>query len=118
MEAVYFAFGLLALALILGILLKRFASKDAPVTELAEATPPEPDVVRTPAQDDYSHITALRASVAAREAQERLVGPVLLSSGVNVDAHEHIREMVARLQSLSGAPSGAPRSPDKAFENV
>ncbi|MEG2386719.1 MAG: hypothetical protein RSB13_07525 [Aurantimicrobium sp.] len=114
MEAVYFAFGLLALALVLGILLKKFAPKDAPISELAEAVAPAVAVAETPAQDDFKHITALRASVAAREESERLVGPVLLSSGVNTDAHEHIREMVARLQSLSGTPT----SSQKTLENV
>ena len=105
MEAVYFAFGLLALALVLGILLKRSAPQDAPISELAEAiTPAAPVDVTTPAMDSFKHITALRESVAAREESERMVGSVLLSSGVNSDAHDHIREMVARLQSLSGTP--------------
>lgn len=114
MEAVYFAFGLLALALILGLLLKRYAPKDAPVSELAEVKAVEPEVVRTPAQNDFSHITALRESVAARQQQERKVGSVMLSSGVNSDAHEHIREMVARLQSLSGTPQAT----SSTLENV
>jgi hypothetical protein len=38
---------------------------------------------------------------------------VLLSSGVNSDATLHIREMVTRLQSLSGTPS----TPDQAQES-
>jgi hypothetical protein len=114
MEAVYFAFGLLALALILGFFLKRSAPKDAALSERAEAVSLPAVEKVTPAQDDYSHITALRESVATRQQQEREVGSVMLSSGVNSDAHEHIREMVARLQSLSGTP----RPTSSTLENV
>jgi hypothetical protein len=104
MEAVYFAFGLLALALILGIFLKRSALKKAPASEAAEVSPIDTSVPATPAQEDFSHITALRESVAARQKQESEEGSILLSSGVSSDAEDHIREMVTRLQSLSGTP--------------
>ena len=114
MEAVYFAFGLLALALFLGFFLKRSAPKDTALSELAETVPVPAAEKVTPAQEDYSHITALRESVAARQQQEREVGSVMLSSGVNSDAHEHIREMVARLQSLSGTP----QTTSSTLENV
>ena len=105
MEAVYFAFGLLAVALVIGIILKRTAPQETPAPVLEAEAAPENAVVVTSSQDDYKHITALRESVAAREQQERTVGSVLLSSGVSSDAHEKIREMVTRLQSLSGTPS-------------
>lgn len=113
MEAVYFAFGLLVLALVLTVILKRFAPKDARVSELGEAITPDVEIV-PPVQDDFKHITAMRESVAAREKQERLVGSVLLSSGVNTDATIHIREMVTRLQSLSGTPN----TPDTSLESL
>ena len=105
MEAVYFAFGLLAMALILGIFLKRSALKKAPASEAAELSPSDTPESFTPAQEDFSHITALRESVAARQQQESEEGSILLSSGVSSDAEDHIREMVTRLQSLSGMPS-------------
>ena len=107
MEAVYFAFGLLALAVVLGFILKRSAPKNAPVSELAELTPEDSAVSLTPAEQDFTHITALRESVAARQKQESEEGSILLSSGVNSDAQDHIREMVSRLQSLSGTPTNA-----------
>lgn len=105
MEAVYFAFGLLALAVVLGIFLRRSAPKKAPISELAETSPADTAESFTPAQDDFSHITALRESVAARQMQEREEGTFLLSTGVSSEAEANIREMVSRLQSLSGTPS-------------
>jgi len=111
MEAVYFAFGLLALALVLGIFLKRSALKKAPVSEAAELFPSDTPETFTPAQEDFSHITALRESVAARQKQESEEGSILLSSGVSSDAEVHIREMVTRLQSLSGTPTNSNQTP-------
>jgi hypothetical protein len=107
MEAVYFAFGLLSLALILGIFLKRSALNKAPALESAEESPADTPESFTPAQEDFSHITALRESVAARQKQEGEEGSILLSSGVSSDAEDHIREMVTRLQSLSGTPTNS-----------
>lgn len=108
MEAVYFAFGLLALALVIGILLKRYAPKGAQASDQVEAVTPDTEAL-PPVQDEYKYITALRENVTARGEKELLAGSVLLSAGVNSDATIHIREMVARLQSLSGTPS----TPDK-----
>lgn len=107
MEAVYFAFGLLALAVVLGIFLRRSAPNNAPISELAETSPADTAESFTPAQEDFSHISALRESVAARQMQESEEGSILLSTGVSSEAEANIRKMVSRLQSLSGMPSNS-----------
>jgi hypothetical protein len=98
MEAVYFAFGLLAVAAVIGIVIKRFLPKPSSSLqnehEHSAVSPAEVDS----APDEFKHITALREKVAA---QELTAGSPLLSSGVGSDAHENIRQSVSRLQSLS-----------------
>ncbi len=100
MEAVYFAFGLLAVALVIGIVIKRFLPQAPSTPEIDLSVPAESTTEVTSPNDDFKHITALRESVASQELN---AGASLLSSGVSNGAHENIRQSVLRLQSLSGS---------------
>jgi hypothetical protein len=97
MEAVYFAFGLLVLALVLGIILKRSAPQ---VT---------PEAIATDRLEDLS--AAVSESAAGPQLAEPPVGSLLLSSDEDSHAHDHIREMVARLQLLSGTTAQNTQTP-------
>ena len=100
MEAVYFAFGLLAVAVVIGIVIKRFLPQTPTVSGTEQEISTETLTDTQAEQDEFKHINALRESVAAQELN---VGASLLSSGVSNGAHENIRQSVMRLQSLSGS---------------
>lgn len=100
MEAVYFAFGLLAVAVVIGIVIKRFFPQTPTVSGTEQEVSTESFTETDSEVDEFKHITALRESVAAQELN---AGASLLSLGVSNEAHENIRQSVLRLQSLSGS---------------